>query len=64
MARGDEVVSDVTEIAAGLAGERSKFQEALTDAQMGVLVVEPRDRLTRFGYDALAAMSWWTISWP
>lgn len=49
-ARGYQVVAEVTEIASGLNDERPKLTKALTDARVGVLVVEHKDRLTRFGY--------------
>ncbi len=49
-ARGYQVVSEVTEIASGLNEERPKLKKLLTDAAVGVIVVEHRDRLTRYGY--------------
>src|SRR5215813_5414165 len=49
-ARGYQVVAEVTEIASGLNDERPKLKKLLTDARVGVIVVEHRDRLTRFGY--------------
>src|SRR5260221_11547542 len=49
-ARGYQVVAEVTEIASGLNEERPKLKKLLTNAAVGVLVVEHRDRLTRFGY--------------
>src|SRR5216683_8381968 len=49
-ARGYQVVSEVTEIASGLNDERPKLRKVLTDPRVGVLVVEYKDRLTRFGY--------------
>src|SRR5258708_12256389 len=55
-ARGYQVVSEVTEIASGLNDERPKLTKLLTDAQVGVIVVEHRDRLTRFGYGYLTAL--------
>src|SRR5260221_10141427 len=55
-ARGYQVVSEVTEIASGLNDERPKLTKLLTDAQVGVIVVEHRDRLTRFGYGYMAAL--------
>ncbi len=55
-ARGYQVVSEVTEIASGLNDERPKLTKLLTDAQVGVIVVEHRDRLTRFGYGYIAAL--------
>src|SRR5258705_13615251 len=55
-ARGYQVVSEVTEIASGLTDERPKLTKLLTDAQVGVIVVEHRDRLTRFGYGYIATL--------
>jgi putative resolvase len=55
-ARGYQVVAEVTEIASGLNDERPKLTKLLTDAQVGVIVVEHRDRLTRFGYGSLTAL--------
>ena len=55
-ARGYQVVSEVTEIASGLNDEHSKLTKLLTDAQVGVIVVEHRDRLTRFGYGYIAVL--------
>ena len=55
-ARGYQVVAEVTEIASGLNDERPKLTQLLTDAQVGVIVVEHRDRLTRCGYGYIAAL--------
>ena len=55
-ARGYQVVAEVTEIASGLNDERPKLTKLLTDAKVGVIVVEHRDRLTRFGYGYIAAL--------
>jgi putative resolvase len=55
-ARGDQVVSEVTEIASGLNDERPKLTKLLTDQRVGVIVVEHRDRLTRFGYGYIATL--------
>lgn len=48
-ARGYQVATEVTEIASGLNDERPKLKQLLTNPKIGVLVVEHRDRLTRFG---------------
>ena len=45
-----------TEIASGLNDERPKLTKLLTNPQMGVIVVEHRDRLTRFGYGYIATL--------
>jgi putative resolvase len=55
-ARGYRVVAEVIEIASGLNDERPKLQKLLTDRRVGVLVVEHRDRLTRFGYGYIATL--------
>jgi predicted site-specific integrase-resolvase len=55
-ARGYQVVAEVTEIASGLNDERPKLKKLLTTPAIGVLVVEHRDRLTRFGYSYIATL--------
>ena len=55
-ARGYHVVAEVTEIASGLNEERPKLKKVLTNPKMGVIVVEHRDRLTRFGYGYIATL--------
>src|SRR6266487_4090111 len=48
-ARGYQVTKTVSELASGLNDSRPKFLKLLTDASIGVIVVEQRDRATRFG---------------
>src|SRR6266568_1044550 len=48
-ARGYHVTKAVSELASGLNESRPKFLKLLTDASIGVIVVEHRDRATRFG---------------
>ena len=48
-ARGYQVTKTVSELASGLNESRPKFLKLLTDASIGVIVVEHRDRATRFG---------------
>jgi putative resolvase len=55
-ARGHQVVAEVTEIASGLDDERPKLKKLLTDARVGVLIVEYRDRLAHFGYGYIATL--------
>jgi putative resolvase len=55
-ARGYHVVAEVTEIASGVNDERPKLKQLLTDQRVGVIVVEQRDRLTRFGYGFIATL--------
>jgi hypothetical protein len=55
-ARGYQVVTEATEIASSLNDERPKLKKLLTDARVGVLVVERRDRLTPIGYSYIATL--------
>ncbi len=55
-ARGYQVQAEVTEIASGLNDERPKLKKLLQSPKIGVLVVEHRDRLTRFGYGSIATL--------
>lgn len=48
-AHGYHVTKVVSELASGLNESRPKFLKLLTDASLGVIVVEHRDRATRFG---------------
>ncbi len=45
----------VTEVGSGLNGRRPKLARLLTDAQVGTIVVEHRDRLARLGVEHLQA---------
>lgn len=55
-ARGYLVVAEVTEIASGLNDERPKLKKVLTNPRVGVIIVEHRDRLTRFGYGYITTL--------
>lgn len=48
-AKGYQECEVVTEIASGLNDQRPKLQKLLADSSIGTIVVENRDRLTRFG---------------
>ena len=48
-AKGYQVSKVVTEIASGLDDQRPKLEKLLADTSIGTIVVENRDRLTRFG---------------
>jgi putative resolvase len=52
-ARGYQVTRMVSEIGSGLNDRRPKFLKLLTDPTIGVIVVEYRDRGTRFGFSYL-----------
>lgn len=49
------VVESVTEIGSGLNGKRSKLISLLKKSDVDIIVVEHRDRLTRFGFEYLQA---------
>jgi predicted site-specific integrase-resolvase len=49
-ARGYTVLTEVVEIASGLNDQRPKLTRLLADKQIGTLLVEHKDRLTRFGF--------------
>ena len=49
IARGYMVSRIVTEVASGLNDSRPQLTALLKDASIGVIVVEHKDRLTRFG---------------
>ncbi len=47
--KGFSVYRTVTEIGSGLNGHRSKLMKLLADPSVGIILVEHRDRLMRFG---------------
>jgi predicted site-specific integrase-resolvase len=49
--RGYQVTKVVSELASGLNDTRPKFIKLLTDSTIGIIVVEHRDRATRFGFN-------------
>jgi predicted site-specific integrase-resolvase len=49
--RGYQVGKIAQEIASGLNDSRPKFLKLLTDPSIGTIVVEHRDRATRFGFN-------------
>jgi putative resolvase len=50
-AKGYSVAKEVSEIASGLNEHRPNLSKLLTDPTVGTLIVEQRDRVTRFGYE-------------
>lgn len=50
-AKGYHITTVVKEIGSGLNDERPKLMKLLTDATIECLVVEHKDRLTRFGWN-------------
>jgi predicted site-specific integrase-resolvase len=55
-ARGYQVAKEVKEIASGLNDQRPKLEALLRDLSMGIIIVENRDRLTRFGSHYIEAL--------
>ncbi|MFW9903065.1 MAG: IS607 family transposase [Candidatus Thorarchaeota archaeon] len=49
------ITKEITEIGSGLNGKRKKLLQMLTDETISLIVVEYRDRITRFGFDYLEA---------
>ena len=49
--KGYQVTKLVRELASGLNDRRPKLMKLLTDASVGIVVIEHRDRLTRFGFN-------------
>lgn len=54
IAKGYKIDKVVTEIASGLNDQRPKLTALLTDKAIGLIVVEHRERLTRFGFNYIA----------
>ena len=50
-AKGMKVSQEAIEIASGLNDTRPKLMKLLIDASIGTILVEHRDRLTRFGFN-------------
>ena len=55
-ARGYRVRREVTEIASGLNDNRPRFSQLLTDPDIGMILVEHKDRATRFGFNYIALL--------
>lgn len=54
-AQGLQVTGTVAEVGSGLNGSRAKLKRLLADRQVGMIVVEHRERLARFGVEYLEA---------
>ena len=55
-ARGYQVAKEVTEIASGLNDSRPKFLKLLADPTIGTIIVEHKDRGTRFGWNYITTL--------
>ena len=54
--KGYQVDKIVTEIASGVNDSRPKLTKLLRDMSIGVIIVENRDRLTRFGFNYISEL--------
>lgn len=52
-AKGYIITDEITEIASGLNSNRPKLNKLLSDASINMIIVEHRDRLTRFGFELI-----------
>jgi predicted site-specific integrase-resolvase len=48
---GYTIAKEITEIGSGLKGKRKKLLKMLNDPGIGIIIVEHKDRLIRFGYE-------------
>lgn len=55
-ANGYQVAKEVTEIASGMNDRRPKFLQLLADPSIGTIIVEHKDRGTRFGWHYLTTL--------
>lgn len=55
-ARGYQVTREVVEIASGLNDQRPHFSRLLTDMATQIILVEHKDRATRFGFNYIALL--------
>jgi len=55
-AKGYQVAKEVTEIASGMNDSRPKFLKLLADPSIGTILVEHKDRGTRFGWNYLTTL--------
>ena len=55
-AKGYKVESVVTEIGSGVNDARKKWVELLRDKTLNLIVVEHKDRFTRFGFNAIKVL--------
>jgi predicted site-specific integrase-resolvase len=55
-AKGYKVTGEVIEVASGLNDQRPQFSRLLTDNKTRVILVEHKDRATRFGFNYIALL--------
>ncbi len=55
-ARGYQIQKEVVEVASGLNDQRPKLSKLLKDRSIGKIIVEHKDRLTRFGFNYISQL--------
>ena len=55
--RGIQIHKIVKEVASGLNDQRPKFQEIMEDEKVSLIIVENKDRLTRFRFNYIKTLS-------
>lgn len=56
MAKGWQVEQIIKEVGSGINDERKKLQKLLMDESVTIIVVEHKDRLTRFGFNYIESL--------
>ncbi len=51
---GLTIIKEVTEIGSGMNGKRKKMLDILKDPSASIIIVEHKDRLTRFGFEYIS----------
>jgi putative resolvase len=54
-ANGFTISQEISEIGSALNGKRKKLLNLLSDQKVSMIIVEHRDRMTRFGFEMIAA---------
>lgn len=56
IAKGYTIISETKETASGLNDKRPKLKKLLQDKEFDILIVEHKDRLTRFGFNYIETL--------
>jgi putative resolvase len=54
--QGLQIAVEISEIASGLNDKRPKLNRLLSDLSIGIIVIEHKDRLTRFGFNYIQVL--------
>jgi putative resolvase len=55
-AKGYKVTKEISEIGSGINDTRKKFIELLKDKEINLIIIEHKDRLTRFGFNFIEVL--------